>query len=72
MWLDDIDFADHQVLLSHMPEQIRDKTTSEAVFSALIGFNIRKGNGLTLKHNMEDTNIATFNGETLEEVETLT
>ncbi|VDO96904.1 unnamed protein product [Schistosoma curassoni] len=43
MQLDDLDFADNLVLLSHTQQQMQEKTTSVAAVSAEIGLNIHKG-----------------------------
>ncbi|VDP55497.1 unnamed protein product [Schistosoma margrebowiei] len=70
--LDDLDFANDQALLSHTHEQIRIKTASVAAVSASVSLNIHKGKTKVLKHNTENSNPITLDGETLEYVEPFT
>ncbi|VDO97832.1 unnamed protein product [Schistosoma curassoni] len=70
--LDDLDFADHLVLLSHIHEQMQIKTVSVAAVSASLGLNIHKGKTKILKFKAENINPITLDGETLEDVESFT
>ncbi|CAI2732166.1 unnamed protein product [Schistosoma spindalis] len=70
--LDDLDFADDLALLSHTHEQMQIKTASIAAVSASVGLNIHKGKTKVLKHNTENSNPITLDGETLEDVESFT
>ncbi|VDP54478.1 unnamed protein product [Schistosoma mattheei] len=70
--LDDLDFTDDPVLLSHTHEQMQIKTASVAAVSASIGFNMHKGKNKIHKYNTENTNTITFDGEAVEDVEPFT
>ncbi|VDP55733.1 unnamed protein product [Schistosoma margrebowiei] len=70
--LDDLDFADHLVLLSHTHEQMQIKTASVAAVSASLGLNIHKGKTQVLKFKAENRNPYTHDGEILEDVESFT
>ncbi|VDO70345.1 unnamed protein product [Schistosoma margrebowiei] len=48
------------------------KTASVAAVSASVGFNIQKEKSKILKHNTENSNQITFDGETLEDVGSFT
>ncbi|VDO63684.1 unnamed protein product [Schistosoma curassoni] len=53
MQLDDLDFADDLALLSHIQQQIQEKTTS----AAAVGINIHKGKSKILRYNsMQQSN----------------
>ncbi|VDP15896.1 unnamed protein product [Schistosoma margrebowiei] len=66
--LDDLDFADDLVLLSHTHEQMQINTVSVAAVSASVGLRRTK----VLKFKAENSNPVTLDGETLEDVEALT
>ncbi|VDP35317.1 unnamed protein product [Schistosoma curassoni] len=70
--LEDLDFADDLVLLSHTHEQMQIKTASVAAVSASVGLNIHKEKTKVLKYNIENSNPFTLDGETLEDVESFT
>ncbi|VDP38414.1 unnamed protein product [Schistosoma margrebowiei] len=70
--LDDLDFADDLALLSHTHEQMQTKTASVAAVSASVGFRIHKGKTKVLKFKVENSNLITLDGETLEDVESFT
>ncbi|VDP60543.1 unnamed protein product [Schistosoma curassoni] len=72
MQLDDLDFADDLVLLSHTQQQIQEKTTSVAAASAAVGLNTHKGKSRILRYNTECTNPITIDGGDLEDVKTFT
>ncbi|VDO94892.1 unnamed protein product [Schistosoma margrebowiei] len=67
--LNDLDFSDHLVLLSHTHKQMQIKTASVAAVSASVGLNIHKGKTKVLKFKMENSNPITLDGETLDDVE---
>ncbi|VDP15976.1 unnamed protein product [Schistosoma margrebowiei] len=70
--LDDLDFADDLALLSHTHEQMQIETASVAAVSELVGLNINKGETKILKCSIENSNPITLDGESLENVESLT
>ncbi|RTG91258.1 uncharacterized protein DC041_0009825 [Schistosoma bovis] len=70
--LDDLDFAHDLALLSHTQELIQIKTASVAAVSASVGLNIHKGKTKVLKFETENSNPITLDGETLEDVESIT
>ncbi|VDO65360.1 unnamed protein product [Schistosoma margrebowiei] len=72
MQLDDLDFADDLVLLSHTQQQMQDKTTSVAAASAAVGLNIHKGKSKVLRYNTACNIPITIDGEDLEDVKTFT
>ncbi|VDO99631.1 unnamed protein product [Schistosoma margrebowiei] len=72
MQLDDLEFADRLALLPHTNQQIQVKTTSVATVCAAVGFNIHKRKTKIFKYNTENTDSITFDGETVEEMGTLT
>ncbi|VDP83855.1 unnamed protein product, partial [Schistosoma mattheei] len=72
MQLDDLDFANDLVLLSHTQQPIQEKTTSAAATSAAIGLNIHKGKSKILRYNTACNNPVTTDGEDLEDVRTFT
>ncbi|VDP68102.1 unnamed protein product [Schistosoma mattheei] len=72
MQLDDLDFADDLVLLSHTQQQMQKKTTSVAAASATVGLNIHKGRSKILRYNTACTKPVTIDGEDLEDVKTFT
>ncbi|VDP51271.1 unnamed protein product [Schistosoma margrebowiei] len=59
-------------LLSHTHQQAQVKTNSVAPASASVSFIIHKGKPEFLKYNTKNTNPITYDGETVEEVESLT
>ncbi|VDP60611.1 unnamed protein product [Schistosoma curassoni] len=69
--LDDLDFADDLALLSHTHEQMQIKTASVAAVSASVGLSIHKKKTKVPKFKA-DSNPITFDGETLEDVESFT
>ncbi|VDP40982.1 unnamed protein product [Schistosoma curassoni] len=71
MQLNDLDFADDLVLLSHTQQKMQ-KTTSVAATSAAIAFNIHEGKSKILLYNTTCANQITRDGETLEDVKTFT
>ncbi|VDP16224.1 unnamed protein product [Schistosoma margrebowiei] len=72
MKLDDLDFADNLVLLSHMQQQIQEKTTSVSAVSAAVGLNTHEGERKILRYNTAYTNRITLDGEASENVKTFT
>ncbi|VDP57255.1 unnamed protein product [Schistosoma curassoni] len=70
--LEDLDFTDDLVLLSHTHEQVLVNTTSVAAASASVGINIHKRKSKILKYNTENTNPVTLDGEALKDVEYFT
>ena len=70
--LEDLDFADDLVLLSHSHQQMQDKTTELAAVSLQVGLNIHKGMTKVLRMNAASTDPVTLEGNALEEVETFT
>ncbi|CAH8624721.1 unnamed protein product [Schistosoma curassoni] len=72
MQLDDLDFADDLVLLSHTQQQMYKKSTSVAAASAAVGLNIHKGKSRILRYITACTNPITIDGEDLEDVKTFT
>ncbi|VDP61830.1 unnamed protein product [Schistosoma curassoni] len=72
MQLDNLDFADDLALLSHMQQQMQEKTTSIAAASAAVGLNIHKGKSRILRYNTANNNRITLNGEDLEDVRIFT
>ncbi|VDO83381.1 unnamed protein product [Schistosoma curassoni] len=72
MQLDDLDFADVPALPPHTQQQIQEKTSSVAVISAAVGFNIHKGKCKILRYNTACTKPITLDGEHLEDAKTFT
>ncbi|VDP60520.1 unnamed protein product [Schistosoma mattheei] len=70
--IDDLNFADDLVLLSHTHEQMQMKTASVAAVSVSVGLSIHKEKTEVFKYDMENINAITFDGETLEDVESFT
>ncbi|VDP49927.1 unnamed protein product [Schistosoma margrebowiei] len=70
--LEDSSFENELALLSHTHQQMQIETTSIAAASIPVGLNIHKVRSKILKHNMENTNTITLDGETLEAVESFT
>ncbi|VDO56294.1 unnamed protein product [Schistosoma margrebowiei] len=70
--LDDLDFADNLALLWHTHGQMQMKTTNLTAISAAVGISMHSGKSKILKYNTQNTNPVTFDGETLEEVESFT
>ncbi|VDP22729.1 unnamed protein product [Schistosoma margrebowiei] len=70
--LDDLDFADDLVLLSHAHEQMKIKTTHVATVSASVGLKIHEGKTKVLKYNTENGIPITLDGETREVVKSFT
>ncbi|VDP44425.1 unnamed protein product [Schistosoma margrebowiei] len=70
--LDDLDFADDLVLLSHTHKQMQIKAASVAAVSASAGLRIHKGKTKVLKFRAENSNPITLDGETLEDMESST
>ncbi|VDO88352.1 unnamed protein product [Schistosoma margrebowiei] len=70
--LNDFDFADDLVLLTHTDEQMQIKIDSVAAVSTSVGLNIHKGKTKVLEQNTENSNPITLDGETLEDVESFT
>ncbi|VDP29633.1 unnamed protein product [Schistosoma margrebowiei] len=70
--LDDLDFADDLAILSHTHQKVHIKTAIVAAVSTSVGLNIYKGKTKVLKYNTANVNPITFDGETLEEVESFT
>lgn len=69
---DDLDFADDLALLSHIQQQMQEKTTIIATHSACLGLIIHKGKSKILKVNNNNTAPIRLEGEALEEVESFT
>ncbi|VDO50943.1 unnamed protein product [Schistosoma margrebowiei] len=72
MQLDDLDFSDNLALPSHTHQQMQVKTTSVAEASASVGPNIHEGKDNILRHDTENTNPITLDGEALEGAESFT
>ncbi|VDO63974.1 unnamed protein product [Schistosoma margrebowiei] len=70
--LDDSDFEDDLVLLSHTHKQMQIKTASVAAVSTSVGLKIHKGETKVLKFKTENSDPITLDGETLEDVESFT
>ena len=70
--LDDLNFADDLALLSHTQQQMQEKTTIIATYSAYLGHTIHKGKSKILKVNINNTTPIRLEGEALEEVESFT
>ncbi|VDP84743.1 unnamed protein product [Schistosoma mattheei] len=66
------DFSDDLAFLSLTHEQMQMKTASVAAVSASVGLSIHKGKTKVLEFKTENSNPITLDGETLEEVESLT
>ncbi|CAH8502784.1 unnamed protein product [Schistosoma haematobium] len=69
MRLDDLDFADDLVLLSHTQQQMQEKTTSVAADSAaILRYNKKCINGITLDgEDLEDVNTFAYLGSIIDE-----
>ncbi|VDO76429.1 unnamed protein product [Schistosoma margrebowiei] len=71
MQLDDLDFTDDLVLLSHTQQQMQEKTTSVAITAVAVGLNIHKGkssNRITLDgKDLKDVKTFTYLGSTIDE-----
>ncbi|VDP35090.1 unnamed protein product [Schistosoma margrebowiei] len=72
MQLDDLDFTDEIAILTHTYQQLQIRIKSVTEASALVGLNIYKRKSNILKFKTEYTNPITFDGESLEEVESFT
>ncbi|VDP31130.1 unnamed protein product [Schistosoma margrebowiei] len=72
MQLDDLNFADDPVVLSHTQQQMQEKTTSVAAASSSVGFNIHKRKSKILWYNTTGTNQITLDGEGLEDARIFT
>ncbi|VDP36895.1 unnamed protein product [Schistosoma curassoni] len=72
MQLDDLDFANDLALLSHMQQQIQEKTTTVTADSAAIGLSVHKVKNKILRYNTACINRITLDGEDLEDVKTFT
>ncbi|VDO69893.1 unnamed protein product [Schistosoma curassoni] len=72
MQLDDLDFADDLVLLSHMQQQMQEKTNSVAATLAVVGLNIHNGESKIVQYNTTCTNQMTLDGEALRDVRSFT
>ncbi|VDP25564.1 unnamed protein product [Schistosoma margrebowiei] len=72
MQQDDLEFADDLVLLSHMQQQMQEKTTSVAAAPAALGLNIHKGKSKIIRYSTACTSPITLGGEDLEDVNTVT
>ncbi|VDP54974.1 unnamed protein product [Schistosoma margrebowiei] len=72
MQQDDLVFADDLVLLSHMQQQMQEKTTSVAAAPAAVGLNIHKGKSKIIRYSAACTSPITLDGEDLEDVNTFT
>ena len=70
--LDDLDFADDLALLSHTQQQMQEKTSYVAQFSACVGLNIHRGKSKVLKINASSNSPITLEGTNLEEVDSFT
>ncbi|VDP55485.1 unnamed protein product [Schistosoma margrebowiei] len=70
--LDDSDFEDDLVLLSHTHKQMQIKTASVVAVSTSVGLNIHKKKTKVHKYNTENSNPITLDDETLEDVESFT
>ncbi|VDP07263.1 unnamed protein product [Schistosoma margrebowiei] len=70
--LEGLSFENELALLSHTHQQMQIETTSIVAASIPVGLNIHKVRSKILKHNMENTNTITLDGETLEAVESFT
>ncbi|VDP69451.1 unnamed protein product [Schistosoma mattheei] len=72
MQLNDLDFADDMAFLSHMQQQIYEKTTSVAAVSVAVGINIHKKKSKILRYNTAYNNRITIDGEDLDDVKPFT
>ncbi|VDO55171.1 unnamed protein product [Schistosoma margrebowiei] len=70
--LENLDFADDPVFLSHTHQQMQMKITSVAKASVSIGLNIHKGKSKIFKYNTENINQITSDGEFLEDMGSFT
>ncbi|VDP74413.1 unnamed protein product [Schistosoma mattheei] len=70
--LDDLDSADDLALLSRTHEQMQIKIASVAAVSASVGINMHKEKTKVLKFKTENSNPTTVDGESLEDVDSLT
>ncbi|VDO77565.1 unnamed protein product [Schistosoma margrebowiei] len=70
MQLNESNFTDDIVFLSHTHKQMKVKTTTVMEASASVRLNIHKGKSNILKYNSKNTNPITLDGETLEQVKT--
>ncbi|VDP50166.1 unnamed protein product [Schistosoma curassoni] len=68
--LDDLDLAGDLAFLSHIQQQMREKTTGVAAASAAIGLSIHKGKSKVLRYNTTCTNQITLDEEDWEDVRT--
>ncbi|VDO56929.1 unnamed protein product [Schistosoma margrebowiei] len=68
---DDLNFTHHQHL-SHTHQHMQINTTSVAVVSTLVRLKIHQKKGNILKYNTENSKSITLDGETVEQVESLT
>ncbi|VDO60981.1 unnamed protein product [Schistosoma margrebowiei] len=71
MQLDDLNFTGDLAALSHTCQHMRMKTTGEAAASESVYLNINRGRIKIVKYNTENTDAIKLDGETLEEVITL-
>ena len=74
MWtlLDDLDFADNLVLLSHSHYQMQDNTTTFAAASPQVGLNIHKGKMKIIRMNATSAELIALVDRRLEEVQSFT
>ena len=69
MQLDDLDFADDLVLLSHNHSQMQDKTTCLETTSAGTGLKINRKKTELIKMNTNTNTLATIGGQPIRELE---
>ena len=67
--LDELDFADDLVLLSHTHKQMQDKTSAVAEYSRQVGLNIHRGKTKTMRVHTNNQMPISLEGEALEEVD---
>ena len=70
--LEDLDYADELVFLSHTRHQMQEKTSVVADVSARLGLKIHKGMSKVLKVNTVTETLIMLEGEALHEVESFT
>ena len=70
--LDDLDFADDLALLSHIQQQLQDKTDTLAQCSCCNEFNIHRGKSKILRVNTANNTPILLDGQALDDVDNFT
>ena len=70
--MDDFDFADDLALLSHIHEQMKEKTDMLNCVSAQTGLNINMNKANIIKVKTKSKNVVTVDGKPLEETHRFT